>query len=90
MPIGLSKPLATFPRLMQYYLGSENFDTFVLYFDYILLIASPLKIMHSGLSLLFQNIKEYGLKVHTKSELNYLIHVDIMYTLYILYTIVSV
>ena len=81
MPMGLVNAPATFSRLMQSCLGSENLETLILYLDDILVFAPTFQIMYDRLSLLFHKLQEYGLKLKPSKcsllqrEVKYLGHV---------------
>ena len=63
MLTGLINSPATFSRLMQSYLGSENTLIMILYLDDIMEFSSMLKIMLHKLVILFLKLQEYGLKL---------------------------
>ncbi|PIK37872.1 hypothetical protein BSL78_25295 [Apostichopus japonicus] len=63
MPFGLCNALGTFQRLMQACLGDQYFQSLLCYLDDILVYSSTFEDHLERLNLVFQRLRQHGLKI---------------------------
>ena len=81
MPLGLCNAPATFQRLMESSLGDQNFQSFLIYLDDIIVFSHDFPSHLKNLERVFQRLVQHGLKLKPskchlfKAEVQYLGHV---------------
>ena len=69
MPFGMSNAGSSFCRLMEQYLGNQQFVTLLLYLDDICIFAPDVSTMLDWMKLVFHWLKAFNLKIKPKNAI---------------------